>query len=178
MAPWNITLQASMAGPVWTTHSSPSVQKITGQIPSCVLNDPVEDMWSDVLWADMVKLAQNGTTAWLHSKCCFSSFANVFHLALQKTYLIEVPFLSCGTQKNGSVWKQKKLWVWCGKISDQRNSSGRNMIRRGVVNISCFIEHGGLMRILAEALLRVRGVGFLRCLWAPEQFFFFLAKSS
>lgn len=159
MAPCDITLQASMTGPVWTTHSSTSVQTFAGQVSSCVVNDPVDDMWSDVMWADMAKLAQSGTAVWLHSKCCFSSFANVFHLALQKIFLIESPFfvVELGKKKKGSLWIQKKFWVWCGKISDQRNSSGRNMIRRGVVNIffSSFIVHDSLMWILAEAFLNV-----------------------
>lgn len=63
-----------------------SVQIYAGHVPSCVLNDPVDDMWSDVQWADMAKLAQRATTVWQRGKCCFSSFAYVFHLALQKIF--------------------------------------------------------------------------------------------
>lgn len=157
----------------WPTRSFTGGQTSDGQVSSRVQNDPVDDLWSDVPWADIAPLARGGTAVWLHGGCVSSRFAYVFHLALWKIFLIEAPFISHGTRKNCSAWKRKKLWACCGKISDQRNSWGRNMMRRRVRNIlfiPCFMEHSGLMGRLA--LLHVRGVGFLRCLWAIEPFLF------
>lgn len=68
-----------------SSHSSVGIQTLTGQVSSYVLNDPVDDMWCDVLWADMAKLARGAPVAWQRAGCCFCSPANVSHRALQKT---------------------------------------------------------------------------------------------
>lgn len=62
------------------------------------------------------------------------------------------------------LWSQKKRWVCCSKISDQRNGSGRNVIRLVVAKL--FWDDGRQPCMLA--VLCVTGVGFLRCLLAPE----------
>lgn len=64
------------------THTWTNIYAFTNRVSSCTLNDPVDDMWCDVLWADMAKLVKSSTTVWQHSKCCFCSFAHGFHLAL------------------------------------------------------------------------------------------------
>lgn len=70
--------------PEWLdqAHSWNNIYAFAHQVSSCTLNDPVDDMWCDVLWADVAKLVKSSTTVWQHSKCCFCSFAHGFHLAL------------------------------------------------------------------------------------------------
>lgn len=64
--------------------------------------------------------------------------------------------------RNAPLWPLQRRWVCCRKISDQRDVSGRNVIRPAVVKLLWYDDRSML------AVLRVTGAGFLRCLLAPE----------
>lgn len=55
--------------------------------------------------------------------------------------LMEASFFSW---RNAPVLQQKSRWVCCGEISDQRDGSGRNVIRPAVVKLSSDAAHPAL----------------------------------
>lgn len=59
---WHMVISHCKSQWLAPLKSATNVHRVLGQVSSCVLNDPVDDMWCDVLWVDMAKLTQNATT--------------------------------------------------------------------------------------------------------------------
>lgn len=116
-------------------QSDTSVQAFTG--PG--LEDDI------IQWADT---AQPAHTVRQSSKCCPPP---------RSCFVFWRPFFSW---RNAPVWPQQRRRVCCCKISDQRNGSGRNVIRPVVVN-----PFARRWQVPAYASC----TPFYRC-WIPEMF--------